>query len=79
MNAAQKAESDKNVPLEVKQGVKHTFGVLSMGRYDDPDSGGSSFSVLLGDAPHLDTTALHEYFHAFGMAAAWERERRFAS
>ena len=54
MNAAQKAESDKNVPLEVKQGVKHTFGVLSMGRYDDPDSGGSSFSVLLGDAPHLD-------------------------
>lgn len=29
-------------------------GVLSMGRYDDPDSGASSFSFLLGDAPHLD-------------------------
>ncbi len=29
-------------------------GVLSMGRYDDPNSGASSFSMLLGDAPHLD-------------------------
>ncbi|XP_027097142.1 peptidyl-prolyl cis-trans isomerase CYP23 [Coffea arabica] len=29
-------------------------GILSMGRYSDPDSAQSSFSVLLGDAPHLD-------------------------
>lgn len=29
-------------------------GVLSMGRYDDPNSGTSSFSILLGDAAHLD-------------------------
>lgn len=29
-------------------------GVLSMGRYDDPNSATSSFSILLGDAPHLD-------------------------
>ncbi len=29
-------------------------GVLSMGRYDDPNSGGSSFSMLLGTAAHLD-------------------------
>jgi cyclophilin family peptidyl-prolyl cis-trans isomerase len=29
-------------------------GVLSMGRYDDPNSGSSSFSFLLGAAPHLD-------------------------
>lgn len=29
-------------------------GVLSMARGSDPNSGGSSFSVLLGDAPHLD-------------------------
>jgi len=29
-------------------------GVLSMGRYDDPNSGTSSFSFLLGAAPHLD-------------------------
>lgn len=25
-----------------------------MGRYSDPDSASSSFSILLGDAPHLD-------------------------
>lgn len=29
-------------------------GVVSMGRYDDPNSGKSSFSMLLGAAPHLD-------------------------
>jgi cyclophilin family peptidyl-prolyl cis-trans isomerase len=29
-------------------------GVLSMGRWDDPNSGKSSFSFLLGNAPHLD-------------------------
>ena len=26
-----------------------------MGRMDDPNSGGSSFSMLLGRAPHLDS------------------------
>ena len=31
-------------------------GVLSMGRYDDPNSGTSSFSMLLGNAAHLDMT-----------------------
>ena len=25
-----------------------------MGRWEDPNSGTSSFSMLLGDAPHLD-------------------------
>ncbi|CAH9090126.1 unnamed protein product [Cuscuta epithymum] len=34
--------------------VKHVRGILSMGRYSDPDSASSSFSMLLGDAPHLD-------------------------
>ena len=28
-------------------------------RYSDPDSGASSFSMLLGDAPHLDEQVLH--------------------
>lgn len=28
--------------------------LLLFGRYDDPDSAQSSFSMLLGDAPHLD-------------------------
>lgn len=35
--------------------LRHHRGVLSMARYDDrPDSGETSFSILLGDAPHLD-------------------------
>lgn len=44
----------KKVPLEVRPDTKHHLGVLSMGRYEDPNSGTSSFSILLGDAPHLD-------------------------
>ena len=44
----------KTVPGEFQMDVKHTRGILSMGEYDDPDSGTSSFSILLGDAPHLD-------------------------
>ncbi|BAT99272.1 hypothetical protein LR48_Vigan643s000100 [Vigna angularis] len=53
MNEDQKRESDKTVVGEFSD-VKHVRGILSMGRYDDPDSGSSSFSILLGDAPHLD-------------------------
>ena len=35
--------------------LRHGRGTLSMARYDDrPDSGETSFSILLGDAPHLD-------------------------
>lgn len=48
------AEADRTVPLEVQHGVVHTTGVVSMGRHDDPNSGRSSFSMLLGNAPHLD-------------------------
>jgi cyclophilin family peptidyl-prolyl cis-trans isomerase len=37
--------------------LRHRRGVLSMARQDnDPDSGETSFSILLGDAPHLDGT-----------------------
>jgi cyclophilin family peptidyl-prolyl cis-trans isomerase len=49
------AESRKTVPGEFTA-VRHVRGTLSMGRMDDPDSGGSSFSMLLGRAPHLDQT-----------------------
>ncbi|CAI9779312.1 unnamed protein product [Fraxinus pennsylvanica] len=52
MNAMQKLEADKTVG-EFSD-VKHVRGILSMGRYSDPDSASSSFSMLLGDAPHLD-------------------------
>ncbi|KAG2443126.1 hypothetical protein HYH02_009537 [Chlamydomonas schloesseri] len=54
MNAEQEAEAGKTVPLEVVQGVKHHAGVLSMARGADKNGARSSFSVLLGSAPHLD-------------------------
>jgi cyclophilin family peptidyl-prolyl cis-trans isomerase len=53
MNEDQRVEGEKTVVGEFST-VKHVRGILSMGRYDDPDSGSSSFSMLLGDAPHLD-------------------------
>ena len=49
-----KAEAEKSVPLEVTETAKHHLGTLSMARHSDPNSGKSSFSILLGDAPHLD-------------------------
>ena len=52
---AVQAEGKKTVPLEVQKDVIHDKrGILSMGRHSDPNSGGSSFSILLGPAPHLD-------------------------
>ncbi|KAE8651746.1 peptidyl-prolyl cis-trans isomerase CYP23 [Cucumis sativus] len=55
MNEEQRTEAEKTVVGEFSD-VKHVRGILSMGRYDDPDSAQSSFSMLLGDAPHLDGT-----------------------
>ena len=37
-----------------KNDIKHTLGVLSMARSMDPDSAGSQFFIMVGDAPHLD-------------------------
>ncbi len=37
-----------------QNGLKHTLGVLSMARTMIPDSAGSQFFVMVGDAPHLD-------------------------
>lgn len=53
MNEEQRVEAEKTVVGEFSD-VKHVRGILSMGRYSDPDSASSSFSILLGDAPHLD-------------------------
>ncbi|XP_058777280.1 peptidyl-prolyl cis-trans isomerase CYP23 isoform X2 [Vicia villosa] len=53
MNEEQRRVAEKTVVGEFSD-VKHVRGILSMGRHDDPDSGGSSFSMLLGNAPHLD-------------------------
>ena len=34
--------------------LRHTLGVLSMARTQDPNSAGSQFFVMVDDAPHLD-------------------------
>jgi peptidyl-prolyl cis-trans isomerase B (cyclophilin B) len=39
---------------EFRNDVKHVRGIVSMARADDPDSGSTSFFLVLGDAPHLD-------------------------
>ncbi|KQJ87903.1 peptidyl-prolyl cis-trans isomerase CYP23 [Brachypodium distachyon] len=53
MNKEQEQQAEKSIVGEFST-VKHIRGILSMGRYSDPDSASSSFSILLGDAPHLD-------------------------
>lgn len=53
MNEEQRVEAVKTVIGEFSD-VKHVRGILSMGRFSDPNSAQSSFSILLGDAPHLD-------------------------
>ena len=54
LSPLQREEAERAVPLEVVTGVQHHAGTLSMARHADPNSGKSSFSVLLGDAPHLN-------------------------
>lgn len=59
----------RRIPLEVdlqQSGkVKHQLGALSMAHYDnDPSSNTTSFSILLGNAPHLD-----KKYTIFGMLA----------
>ncbi len=38
----------------VKNDLKHTRGVISMARSQNPDSAGSQFFIMHEDAPHLD-------------------------
>jgi len=54
LNPQQQEFASKQVPLEVKEGVKHHEGILSMARGGDPGSGSSSFFICYGTAPHLD-------------------------
>lgn len=51
----------KPIPLEVGA-LRHSRGVLSLAHGDDPNSGETSFSILLADAPNLD-----KKFTVFGM------------
>jgi cyclophilin family peptidyl-prolyl cis-trans isomerase len=39
---------------EFREDLKHTRGVVSMARTDDPDSASTSFFLMLADSPHLD-------------------------
>ncbi|HVM67797.1 MAG TPA: peptidylprolyl isomerase [Acidimicrobiales bacterium] len=55
MPAAARSLAAQTVPLETRPGLRHQRGVLSMAHYDGkPDSGGTGFSILLGDQPTLD-------------------------
>ena len=45
--------------------VKHTRGILSMARGEEPNSASTHFFILVGEGPHLDGT-----FSAFGRVRA---------
>jgi peptidyl-prolyl cis-trans isomerase B (cyclophilin B) len=42
------------IPAEFDALLKHTRGVVSMARSNDPDSAGSQFFIMLDASPHLD-------------------------
>ena len=52
ITAEQRAAIHK-IPAEFSD-LLHTRGIVSMARFDDPNSAEVSFSILLGNAPHLD-------------------------
>ena len=54
LSAVQRSVIEK-IPGELTNGIPHKRGILSMAHYDgDDNSAETSFSILLGDAPHLD-------------------------
>lgn len=54
LSPMQKRATEATIPLEVTPDVIHEEGTLSIGRHADPNSGGSSFSILYGRQQHLD-------------------------
>ena len=55
LDATQAAAAALTLPLETAPFARHDArGLLSLARHDDPHSGGSSFSIMLAPAPHLD-------------------------
>lgn len=50
---AEELQLIKKIPGEFSK-IPHRRGILSMARFDDPNSAESSFSFVLGNAPHLD-------------------------
>jgi cyclophilin family peptidyl-prolyl cis-trans isomerase len=61
---------------EFRDDVKHTRGIVSMARADDPDSATTSFFLMLGDAPHLDGkySAFGEIVEGVDVLDAFEKE-----
>ena len=61
---------------EFRKDVKHTRGVVSMARGDDPNSASTSFFLMLGDAPHLDGkyTAFGRIVEGMEVLEAFEKE-----
>ena len=53
MSKALREVAKRNVPDEFSEHT-HKRGMLSMGKFDAPDTGTSSFSMVLGDAKFLD-------------------------
>jgi len=46
--------SEKTIPLEINQGLRHKKGAVAMARSQDPDSASSQFYITLEDAHFLD-------------------------
>lgn len=70
-----RTESAKNVPAEFTN-VPHKRGILSMGRMSDPNSGGSSFSMLLGRVtilPDIQSPAVASRLSALSRAPCRRR------
>lgn len=61
---------------EFRGDVKHTRGIVSMARADDPDSATTSFFLMLGDAPHLDGkyTAFGRVVEGLDVLDAFDKE-----
>jgi cyclophilin family peptidyl-prolyl cis-trans isomerase len=61
---------------EFKADIKHTRGIVSMARTDDPDSATTSFFLMLGPAPHLDGqySAFGRVVEGMDVLAAFEKE-----
>ena len=54
--------------------LDHTVGRLSMARFQDPDSATSSFSIMLGDSPHLNDqyTIFGEVTRGLDVVQGWQ-------
>ena len=78
LNSAEQPADKWVHPLkgEFRDDVKHTRGIVSMARTDDPDSATTSFFLMLGDAPHLDAkySAFGRVVEGMDVLDAFEKE-----